>query len=286
MLKDNPRGNYGIDQYRPPLNYELAGRSFTFVMDDGVDQHVSFLDGKTLEWNFEGQEPRREEYECLKADETTYLMYYEIEGAEKRTGHTFVIDLENMLVTRLTAVNGEDPKDPYVNNSYFTFGAILKPDGTAEARRHSFTDEVVGTCVQWCYGIYTTVHVYYCTDFYRITFPQDSAANIPANEQLSSLGAQLPSSDEPASYIRIKDNMYFVNITERNMERLLGEKGKFRCNAMCFLQNYDRMYMVGRAFGAMTVDGKDTKIKLSFGAYGKFAEVPEHFFTDPNPYIV
>ncbi len=70
------------------------------------------------------------------------------------------------------------------------------------------------------------------------------------------------------------------------MERLLGEKGRFRCNAMCFLQNYDRMYMVGRAFGAMTEKGKDSRIRLSFSAYGKFTEVPESFFTDPNPYII
>jgi len=150
MLKDNPRGNYGIDQFRPPLCYELAGQQFTFVMDDGVDYDIHFLDKSTLTWNYAGQEPKQESYECLKGDDTTYLVYFEIEGAEKRTGHTFVVDLENMLVTRLIAINGENPKDPYINNTYIEFGAILKDDGTVTFKRHSYTDEMIGTCMQWC----------------------------------------------------------------------------------------------------------------------------------------
>ncbi len=286
MLKDNPRGNYGLDQYRPPLCFELAGRAYTFVMDDGKDYCLRFLDGSTVEWNLEGSEPKRESYECMKADDTTYLVAYEIGGAEKRTGHTFVIDLENMLVTRIIAVNGENPKDPYLNNTYIEFGAILKPDGTLTFKRHSYTGDMVGTCMQWCYGAFSTVHVYYCTNFYRITYPRDGSQDPALSAGMDSLVSQLPSSDEPASYIKIKNNMYLLNITEWNMERLLGEKGLFRCDTMCFLQNYDRLYMVGRAFGNVTQDGEDTVIRMSFGAYGKFTEAPEGFFSDPNPYIV
>lgn len=286
MLKDNPRGNYGLDQFRPPLCFELTGKQFVFVMDDGVDYILRILDENNLEWNPEGKEPKREDYECLKADDTTYLLFFEIAGAERRTGHTFVIDLENMLVTRIIAVNGENPKFPYLNNSYIEFGAILKPDGSLTFQRHSYTDDMVGTCMQWCYGCFSTVHVYYCTNFYRITYPRDGSQDPALSEGMDSLVRQLPSSDEPASYIKIKENMYLLNITERNMERLLGPKGLFRCDTMCFLQNYDRLYLVGRAFGNLTQDGEDSEIRMAFGAYGKFTEAPEGFFTDPNPYIV
>lgn len=286
MLKDNPRGNYGLDQFRPPLCFELTGKQFVFVMDDGVDYILRILDENNLEWNLEGKEPKREDYECLKADDTTYLLFFEIAGTERRTGHTFVIDLENMLVTRIIAVNGENPKFPYLNNSYIEFGAILKPDGSLTFQRHSYTDDMVGTCMQWCYGCFSTVHVYYCTNFYRITYPRDGSQDPALSEGMDSLVRQLPSSDEPASYIKIKENMYLLNITERNMERLLGPKGLFRCDTMCFLQNYDRLYLVGRAFGNLTQDGEDSEIRMAFGAYGKFTEAPEGFFTDPNPYIV
>ena len=80
MLKDNPRGNYGLDQFRPPLCFELTGKQFVFVMDDGVDYILRILDENNLEWNLEGKEPKREDYECLKADDTTYLLFFEIAG--------------------------------------------------------------------------------------------------------------------------------------------------------------------------------------------------------------
>lgn len=286
LLKDRPRGFYGLDQYQPPLCYELEGKLFTFMMDDGHDQTLEILDKQTLRWSLDNGERHTEEYRCVKADNTTYLLTYELAGAEKRTNHTFIIDLENMLVTRVIAKNGENPKNPYLNNTYFEFGAIVKEDGTTEFRRHSYTDEMIGTCMQWNYGSCITVHVYYCSDFYRITYPRDGSQDESINAALDGLVSQLPSADEPADYIKIKENMYLVSITEKNMERLLGAEGQFRSNNLCFLQNYDRMYQVGRAFGNVTIDGVDTPIRLLFGAAGKFCESPDDYMTAPNPFVV
>ena len=287
MIQNSICGDYGLDHYRPPLCFELVGKSFTLIMDNGVDYVLNFVSNKFLEWNYEGNEPQVEEYECLKGDDTTYLVSFEISNDEQRTNHTVVLDLENMLVTRIIARNGENPKFKYLNSTYFDFGAILKEDGTTEFKRHSYTDEMVGTCVQWCYGPQiTTVHVYYCTNFYRITYPYDNTQEESINEGLMNLLSQLPSSDEPAVYIRIKDKMYLVSITEVNMEKLLGAKGQFRSNTLCFLQNYDRLYQVGRAFGNITIDEGDIKINMMFGAYGKFTDVPEEYIAAPNPYIV
>ena len=39
-----------ITQFRPPLSYELAGKSFNFLMDDGFDYSLTVIDGNTVEW--------------------------------------------------------------------------------------------------------------------------------------------------------------------------------------------------------------------------------------------
>lgn len=102
--------------------------------------------------------------------------------------------------------------------------------------------------------------------------------------------AKLPSSDEPTAYIKIKDGMYLFSLTEANMERHLGAEMPYRSNTMCFLQNYKRVYLAGRAFGTTTIDGEDTDLHITFSAYGKILEAKEEYLqkmlTDPNPYIV
>ena len=286
LLKDRARPQYGISQYRPPLCFELAGKNFEIAMDDGSDYFLNIIDKETLEWHIGDTAAKKENYICLKADDTTFMLTYEISDAVQKDNHTFIIDLENMLVTRLIVRNGDNKRYPFINNTYFEFGAIRKEDGSLEFKRHSFTDDMVGTCVQWNYGPFSTVHAYYCTNFYRITYPRDGSADQRTIEAMNAMVNQLPSPDEPAQYIRIKENMYLLNITEMNMEKVLGEKGGFRSDAMCFLQNYDRMYQVGRAFGKTTRDGVSTDLRMTFGAYGKFTELPDDFVYSPNPFIV
>ena len=289
LLKDNPRGEYFINQYTPPFCYELAGRTFVCAMDDGLDYTLRFIDKDTVEWNFENTEPKKDKYQCLKGDDTTYLVSYELEGTAQRTNHTFVIDLENQLVTRIIARIGDNPKYPYITNSFFEFGAIRQEDGSIAFKRHSYTDEMVGTVMQWCYGQkMTTVHVYYCTNFYRITYPRNRVQNEKdreRNDEMTAMVNSLPSSDEPATYIKIKNNMYLLNITEKNMEKLIGGKVPFRSNAMCFLQNYDHMYQVGRSFGTSTYPTGDVPTNIMFGAVGQFTEVEQEFIDFPNPFI-
>ncbi len=288
MLKDNPRGNYMIDQYKPPFCYELAGQKFVIAMDDGYDYTLNFIDKKHVAWNIGDTEPKTEEYECLKGDDTTFLVSFELKGTKLRTNHTFVIDLENMLVTRIIGIIGENPKYEYLNNTYFEFGAIYKEDGSLEFRRHSFTSDMIGTIMQWCYGEkMTTVHVYYTTNFYRITYPRDrlqTEEQRKKQEEMNAMVSALPSSDEPAVYVKIKPNMYLVSITEKNMEKIIGGGVQFRSNTMCFLQNYDRLYQVGRTFGTLTLPEGEQHLNLMFGAYGKFTEIEKEFVDAPNPF--
>jgi hypothetical protein len=276
-------GRDSIVQYCPPLCFELSGQMFELVMDDGYDFFLNFTSEKTLEWNRAGAEVSSAHYECLKGDESTYLVSYELENVIPRVNHTFVIDMENMLVTRIIARIGQNPKYPYLISTEFDFGAIRREASALTFKRHGYTSDMIGTAVEWTYGSsLTTVHIYYCANFYRLISPRDNPEDDWAFTELM---RALPSSDEPAVYIKIKDGMYLFSLTEQNAEKLTQGRFMFRSNTLCFLQNYKRLYQVGRGFGTSTTPDGDIKTNIMIGAYGKFAEVDPSFFTDPNPYV-
>ncbi len=279
---------YSIDQYCPPPNYELAGKDFLFIMDDGYDYRLSVIDGKKLEWNLAGEAPNPASYLCQKGDETTYLLSFVLEGVRPRASHSFVIDLENMLVTRAVSRMGLNPKDPYIVKTEFEFGVIAQEGVELPLKRHSFTSDLIGTAVEWTYGAHLTcVHAYYCANYYRITYPRNP--HIPdeimrANWPFDGFMSLLPSSDEPTSYIKIKDGIYLFSLTELNQNKLIKEHVPFRSMNMLFLQNYNRLFQVGRSFGTIIRDGEDEPVHINFGAYGRLAEVDEDFLNQPNPF--
>jgi len=282
----------GIAQYDMPQSYELVGNSYEFLMDDGLDYTLKFVDRKTVEWNLANEKPQKaSNFLCVKGDDTTYLVSYELEGSDLRTNHTWVIDLENWLVTRVLACVGDNPRYPFLITPKYEFGAI-KQDGVdfKVYPRHGYTEDMVGNVVQWNYGAMETVHVYHCSNYYRITYPPEKAASRVFNQTLS----KLPSSDEPVAYIKIKKGMYLFSLTEANAEKIIGEDGVFpyRSNTMAFLMNFKRVYLAGRTFGTlMDVESKKiTPLHLTFGAVGKILQPTEEYIlkllTDPNPYIV
>jgi hypothetical protein len=284
-----------IDQYTPPLCFELAGERLELAMDDGYDFVLDFISKDKLQWNWVEEAPKTEEYKCLKADDTTYLVSYELADVKPRVNHTFVIDKENMLVTRVIASIGKNPRWPYLMKTEFEFGAI-RVDG-AEVKpypRHGYTSDLIGNIVQWTYGSeLSTVHVYYCGNFYRITYPRvgvTSEAGAQMNETFAEILKALPSADEPTVYIKIKDGVYLTSLTEANGEKVMGAKMMFRSNTLCFLQNYKRCYDVGRGFGTSTLpDGTDTETHVMIGAYGRIIDATDEgllkMLNDPNPYL-
>ena len=291
----SPFGNVSIYQYLPPSCFELAGQTIKLIMDDGYDFTLNFLDNETLEWNFAGKTPAAAQYMCVKADNTTYLLNYELTGIKPRANHTFVIDFEKMLVTRMISRIGTNPRWPYLMKTDFEFGAIDDGSEYKTYPRHGFTSDLIGTIAQWQYASeMTTLHAYHCSDFYRLTHARD---RVPSKEEavenyaFTDFQSKLPSTDEPTNYVKIKDGMYLVSITEKNGEKLLGSKMVFRSNTLCFLQNYKRGYVVSRGFGTSTLqDGTDTETNNIIGAYGRAIEASDDelkaLLTDPNPYLV
>jgi hypothetical protein len=283
-----------ISQYCPPACFELAGKRFELVLDTGEntgDAVLRFIDETSLEWSLVGGALKTDKYECRKADDWTYLVTYCVSDKTPRENHTWVIDREQGLVTFLRCSLGENAYWPYLIDSHFSFG-IIREDGRAhtDRKRHGFTDDVTGTAVKWVYGHeMATVHVYYSSNWYRITYPKQKAEDAEVPDSVSAIRETmklLPGSDEPAFYVKIKEGMYLVSVTEQNMEKIIGDKVGFRSDTLCFLDNWNRMYSVGRGFGTMTTDGQDREIFVMIGKYGVPEEPDAHFFTDPNPYLV
>ncbi len=287
-------GKKSINQYCPPKCFELEGKEFKFVLDTGEEagEYLLKVTGKTdLEWSFRGSPMKKETYECRKSDDWTYLVTFTIDGTDHRENHTFVIDLEQELVTFLLCKAGENPYYPYIIETHFGFGYIaIEGKEHTDLKRHGFTADVAGTCVRWVYGHnLSTVHVYHDPHWYRIGYPKNrvDTKEVPdATKRIRALMQEMPSSDEQAYYIKIKEAMYLVSVTEQNLEKLLAERFGFRSDTLCFLDNWDRMYSVGRAFGKRTVDGEDQDLFIMIGKYGVPEEVEDRFFTDPIPYLV
>jgi hypothetical protein len=301
-IREFSKNGGGVFQYVPPRCFELAGQKFELQMDDGYDIVLDFVDKKTLKWNYVNKEPstpQTDAYECLKGDDTTYLISWNLAGCEMmhRINFTFVLDLEQMLVTHLVATVGKNVRYPYLVTTEFVFGAIAQEGVEYKSYpRHGFTSDIEGNIVQWQYSPdMATVHLYYCSHFDRISYPRtaaQSAEGAQASESLNAMVSALPSSDEPAHYVKIKEGIYLVSCTEQNMEKLMGAAMGFRSDTLCILDNYNHMYDVGRGFGTMTTpDGADADVFVMIGAYGKVIdpatdEFWQKMLTDKNPYLV
>jgi|GEM_PF-252140 len=262
----------GLSQHRPPLCFELVGKTFELVMDDGYDYELKFIDRKKISYGVVGCEKAEYNYECLKADDITYFVNFEMTGATPRSGMSFVLDMEQSLTTRIIASEGLNPKLPKLPSTEFEFGAIRKVDGTVPEIRHGYTTEMEGKAIQWRYGRSSVVHVYSSERYYRLTLPKAALEKIKEEspERYASMsGENGKFFEEPSSYVKIKEGMYLFSFVEDYMAR----QGRTGCT-LCFLMNWDRMYDVGRSFG---YNGNNERENYTFGAYGEFV--------DPEPML-
>ena len=273
-----PKKYEGLSQYRPPLCFELTGRSFTLVMDSGYDYVMTFKNDDELTFGKAEEEPKAYAYNCLKADDRIYFVNFEMTGSSPRTGLSAVLDLEQDLVTFVFAYEGLNPKMPRLPSLEYVFGAILKEDGTLAERRHGFTADMVGMCVHWYYATLEVIHIYSSERYYRIAIPQSFLDKMEAKGTPMEGGGPdtVNFFEEPASYIKIKDGIYLFAFVEELMARKRGSG-----NSMLFVINLDRMHDVGRSFG-YNADGE--RENYTFGAFG---EPVEHELVDkPSIYWI
>jgi putative NADH-flavin reductase len=255
----------GMSQYRPPFNFELSGRQYRLVFDDDSREIVRFVSEDILIWGEAEKIGKEEYYECVKIDALTYFINFEIAGLKPRTNITLVLDLEQGLVSRVTSWTRFDSKYPTLCDNKVVFGAIAVPGIPLSENRHSFTGDLIGKRIHWHYSPQLEIiHVYYNPQYASVTFPEGKSwEGIPPD--LWNKYLELNPYDEPAWYVKIKKNIYFVSVIEHNMAKR-GMCG----NSLLFLIDTRRIHDVGRSFG---YTGRLPEVKPEnyiFGAYGNF----------------
>ena len=276
-----PRKEYSINHFARPNSWELDGKRLELVMDDGYDAVLAFRDRK-VSLAVEGQDRPETFYDyfCFKGDDTTYFLSFELNILEN---HVYVLDLQQRLVTRLVCAKGRNPKNPQLTTRQFTFGAIRMRGYKLPYKRHCFASDHFGTTVQWQWSPQMmTRHAYLQSDWYRITWEEKGKAA----KEFDNTNEMLPSTDDHAHYVKIKDRMYLFSVTEEIEERMLGDIQFFRCNNLTLLQNFDRMYQVGRGYGDIVSETVNRHINVPFASYGSPVELTEDFLSAKNPYTV
>jgi len=270
----------GMSQLRPPLCFELTGKAFELVMDSGYDYELKFIDREKLSFGPLGGESKDYKYDSLKVDDDTYFVNLEMIQDIEHTVYTFILDLEQSLVTSVKAqmfINPKLPKLPYTN---IVFGAIRKEDGTIPEVRHGYTSEMTNKAVLWRYGTLNIVHVYSSERYYRMEFlPEDLAimrANNPAPPGGTSTLSRLY--EDKLEYIKIKDGIYIVSMIEEMACRGPRQQG----NNLLFLMNINRLHDVGRSYGH---NDEGLPENYTFGAFGEYYDASETLAKKSTAYI-
>lgn len=278
-LMDYPRKSSSISHFKRPLSWELEGLAYELIMDDGYTNTLSFQN-KVCHWTIGDRSGDAAGYWCMKADDTTFFLTFEVTPEES---HIYVLDFAQRLVTRLICKKGVNPKDWHFISKDYAFGAVYVPGYRLPYKRHCFTAVHMGTTVKWQWSpLLYTKHAYLESDYYRITWDDGSEAS----DDFDETGVILPSTDEVARYVKIKDRMILLSLTEEIAERLEGERQMFRCDNLTLLQNYDRMYQVGRGYGNVIFRGKLSHVHIPIAAYGSPIELPASFLEAENPFTV
>jgi hypothetical protein len=269
----------GMSQYRAPLNFELAGKQYKLILDNGKTVTINF-GADTLLWSELGGAPTSEYYECAKIDEQTYFVNFEFAHVKPRTNIVLVVDIEQGLVTQITSRTEFNLQHPALCENDYVFGAIALPGKPVNEKRHSRTKDLVSKRIHWHYSPkLEIVHVYYCTDYIRVTFPEGKVwGDVPPQEFLDAL-EQYPY-DEKAFYIKIKENIYLIAVAEQNMAKR-GLSG----NSLVFLIDAKRVHDLGRSFGHTGKGPNFEPENYIFGAYGDFVYSDGIIEARKNKYI-
>lgn len=257
----------GFSQYRMPLSTELSGRSLHLKMDDAHGFDLHFV-SSTIRWSADGLSEREDCYECLKVDDDVYFVSMEISGCTPRTGISLGIDFENMLVTCVISRHDETGPAAFFTKNEIVFGAIQKPDGTYEKKRHTFTNDNVGKAICWYYNPdFAIVHIYPTErQFSSVLAYYKDNRNLPVMRAIS-YDDKLKWSDGPmdtADWIKLKEGIYMFAFVESNYPDTLSFPKR---NALVFAFNLKRVQNFGRLFG---YNDNGHRESYTFSAYGQY----------------
>ena len=259
----------GLSQYRAPLCYELAGKHFHIVLDEGREYSLQFLDGENVQIAEKGQSYVWESYECLKGDETTFFVHIMPAAAGGKINHTWVLDTEQRLVTLVLMEEDFDPEYPRLVRITPFFGAIKVPGRELPTIRHHLSRRMVGRHIFWHYNPgFAIQHIYQDAITCRASTgstdskeamrrrledmlsSEDPDTRAQGEEELRRYTERekfYPFYEEPCFHIWIKDSLNLLCFVEEIMMRRAPERN-YGGGGILLLQNIERVVDYGLCF--------------------------------------
>ena len=279
-------------QFRAPYNYELAGKHYQFVMDDGNEYYVNFLDEENLQW-VENKNPYvRKRYECLKGEKDLYFVHIIIsEEKGKEVHYSLILDLAQDLVTLVITEEGKLEEAERLIKVTPVFGAIQHLNKALPEKRHAFTERMAGRRIIWQYSSgFNKMHIYYKPTLYRLPKVDTEsfrrrmeAEEDPAEKErlkgfvdrFDRTAKTYPFAEEPCFHSTINDHFNLFCFCEEN-ETLADPEKAVGGGGIILLQDLDRMIQngLGYAYGSYTM----------CTAYGKEVFEPDEVESLDVPY--
>ncbi|MCL2122180.1 MAG: hypothetical protein FWH28_08030 [Clostridiales bacterium] len=228
MNLSNDSAKYGVGQYRFAHNYDLKDKRFT-IAADGKKYGLTFNGKQELTFDA-GDKPLTIGYECLKIDKQVYFVRFGMRVA--------ALDTENGLAT-LVLPEG------------YVFG-VIEGSQAAPDKRHTFSEEMVGTAVRWVFGVGRfTDRIYFEEARCRASFS-------PKEEAFAFYRTKA---------VKIKEGMFLVDVEGQVPEFICVPPGSDR---ILVLEDYEHMLFAG------CITGKAGTIMV--GGYGDFHDYDEALF--------
>ena len=212
----------GMAGNRGPASTFLAGKELTLRYDNGQAFDYQFADVGRLRWRRQGETAWKDErYESFDSAPGVIMFGHLLSGARDHDAFSIVADFDHGLVTTLHGTMGT----PYMGNEAAVktmFGVVeMKGLTPPKYRRHHFTDELVGRAMTWNYapgstsanGAFapglTSMHLYSTPHSLSwIIFLGNGAGGLEWSG--------------PASYVKIRDELYFAYWLEEACNGTLG----------------------------------------------------------------
>ena len=199
-----------------PICYDLVGKKFK-VWPDNEKYAQAPWSGKRdkpweywivsetqLKWRRNGGKWHEEKYKCFQPDKHLYFFSHMITGDPRYCMVSQVVDFDTALTTTVVCGIGNWHSE-WESGAEVQFGTLEYGDLKAPfARRHHFTDELLGYCWAWAYSdVMNSIHIYSSPESYSWTILQANNAG----------GASWSS---PCFYIKLRPDVYLFQWVEEN----------------------------------------------------------------------
>jgi len=220
---ETPSGNFMASYNTLPPTDKLAGKKFRIQPDmekyaqapwSGEDKSFhydyEFLTGTSLRFRIADGEWKEAIYYCMESDRNLFYFCHPETDSEDFAIIAQVVDMDNGLTTTVRTGIG-NWRSEWEAGSRVYFGTLEYGDIRPPfARRHYFTDELVGQVLAWKYSdTMASIHVYSSPESYSWTiFQRDNSG-----------GATWSS---PSFYIKIRPEVYLFQWVEEKCNGSLG----------------------------------------------------------------